>query len=191
MKKIDTLISDSLWEKLIVGFLIAWIVLPAICIIMLSMNFAFHPLMVKLTPYWGYILLILSFWVFVKRKAKIDLKQNLPYCFLIAMLVWIFISAIFSTNKEIAFWGYEFRKEGALAFLGYTGFFCGMLALSKEKYRKIVFDTFLWVAVFQSIVSFLNYIGLDILTMGYVDGDTLYRAAWKWTGAYHNPNHFG
>ena len=70
MKKIDTLISDSLWEKLIVGFLIAWIVLPAICIIMLSMNFAFHPLMVKLTPYWGYILLILSFWVFVKRKLK-------------------------------------------------------------------------------------------------------------------------
>ena len=163
------IIPKSFLEKIITGIMVFWVLFPAICIIGINTDVLLHPLVDDLTQYLGYILLLLSFLVFMKNNRKIEIKRDLPYLLLLAMLGWIFISAIFSPNREIAFFGSEARREGSLMFLGYAGFFCGALSLSKDKYKKIIFNTFLGVAIFQSICCFLRYCGIDILTIGFLD----------------------
>ena len=184
-------IPKSLLEKIITGIMVFWVLFPVLCIIGINTDFLFHPLMVDVTQYLGYILLLLSFLVFMKNNRKIELKQDLPFLLLLAMLGWIFISAIFSPNRQIAFFGYSARREGALMFLAYSGFFCGALSLSKDKYKKIIFNTFLGVAVFQAICCFLQYFGIKIVTYGSISSGMFFPSGWKWIASYANPNHFG
>jgi len=185
------IIPESLLEKIITGIMVFWVIFPAICIIGINTDVLLHPLLIDLTQYLGYILILLSLLVFMKNNRKIKMKQDLPYLLLLAMLGWIFISAIFSSNRQIAFFGSEARREGALMFLAYAGFFCGMLSLSKHKYKNIIFNAFLSVAVFQSICCFLRYFGVDVLTYGNLFNGMFVFTPWEWTGIYNNPNHFG
>ena len=185
------IIPKSLLEKIIAGIMVFWVLFPAICIIGINTDVLLHPLLVDLTQYLGYILLLLSFLIFIKNNGKIEIKRDLPYLFLLAMLGWIFVSAIFSPNRQIAFWGAETRREGALMFLAYAGFFCGALSLSKDKYKKIIFNTFLGVAVFQAVCCFLQFFGFKVITVGYIINGYFAEGGWPWTGIYNNPNHFG
>lgn len=184
-------IPKTLLERIITGVIIFWVLFPTICIIGINNNILLHPLLPNLTQYLGCILLLLSILVFMKNKRKIEMKRDLPYLFLLAMLVWIFISAIFSTNREIAFFGSEARHEGALMFLGYAGFFCGALSISREKNKKLIFDLVLGVAVFQSICCFLRYFGIDISVYGNIHKGMFFFSPWEWSAIYNNPNHFG
>jgi len=184
------IISKSILEKIITGIMVFWVFFPILCIIGVNTDLLLHPLIEDLTQYLGYILLLLSVLVFMKNKGRIEVKRDLPYLFLLAMLGWMFISAAFSTNRQIAFFGSEQRGEGALMFLGYVGFFCGMLSIN-DKYRKIIFNTFLGVAIIQAICSFLQYFGVKILTIGYIINGYFFESAWGWAGTFANPNHFG
>ena len=184
-------IPKSVLEKIITGIMMFWVLFPVVCIIGVNTDVLLHPLLVDVTQYLGYILLLLSFLIFMKSNKKIEVKRDLPYLFLLAMLGWIFISAVFSTNRQIAFFGSEARREGALMFLAYAGFFCGALSLSKDKYKKIVFNSFLGVAVFQAICCFLRYFGVNIYTVGYIDYGMFGYPASPWTGVYNGKAHFG
>lgn len=183
--------SDLFWEKVILVILICWTILPVIDIMLINYNIVLDKFLIRMSPYLGYLSLVASMFLFLRKKQKIELKRDLPYLFLFMMLVWMFISALLCDNTAVAFWGSENRSEGVSAFLGYMGYFCGVLSLSKDRDKKILFDTFLWVAVFQSIVSFLNYTGLDIMTKMYYSDGEIVKSAWKFTGAYSNPNFFG
>jgi len=183
--------SNFFWEKVILGILICWTILPVIDIMLINYNVVLDKFLIRLSPYLGYLSLFLSMFLFLRKKQKVEIKRDLPYLLLFMMVLWMFVSALLSDNLNVSIWGSARRYEGVSAFLGYMGYFCGALSLSKDKYKKALFDTFLWVAVFQSIVSFLNYVGLDIITKMYNSDGKIVNCGWKFTGAYSNPNFFG
>lgn len=132
---------------------------------------------------------LLAFEIYKKYKnyerhgeKKIFLKEILPLIFFILFMIWTLVSSIFAENKNYAFYGTPYRKEGYITYLIYAGFFACAYSLSSEKLKKILLNIFI-------VASILN-IGLIYLSHN-ENFAWLIRYKEIVTGVFYNRNHYG
>lgn len=92
----------------------------------------------------------------IKISVKTMIKERPWNVFFALLLVWIGACSIMSADHYIAFWGTEYRFEGFLTYLCYTMVFICAQILKKEKYRKIVLNTYAIVSVFLGVCMLLQ-----------------------------------
>lgn len=120
--------------------------------------------------------------VFVKPGIQIPkiLQNNLSALYLLLMLFFSTLSAVFSDNHDISFWGTYFRKDGLLSYYAYAGIFiCGYLIKDRSKMMKII-KLFIISSVILSLIMLINNNILNV-TLG------LYGRS----SVFYNINHFG
>lgn len=87
-----------------------------------------------------------------KDKKEI-IKELLPIFIFVLYMIWTLISCILSPNRELAFKGTSYRKEGYIMYLIYAGYFFCAYLLESKKLRKILLNIFVIVSIFLIIIS--------------------------------------
>lgn len=130
-----------------------------------------------------YILVLKVYKNFNKSENKREyLKEILPIVILSIYMIWTLISCVFSPNKNFAFYGTEYRKDGYLTYLIYAGFFALAYILASNKYKKILLNLFLIIAV------------STIILMELANHKILFQIFWMKNttiGIFENSNHYG
>lgn len=81
------------------------------------------------------------------------IKELLPIFIFTLYMIWTLISCILSPNRELAFNGTSYRKEGYIMYLIYAGYFFCAYLLESKKLRKILLNIFVIVSIFLIIIS--------------------------------------
>ena len=114
--------------------------------------------------------------------SKKYLKNNLPIILFTIYMMWTLISCFMSPNKQNAFNGTDFRKDGYISYIMYAGIFSLALCLKSEQLKKILLNMFLLIAI-------LGIIFIEIPKNGY-----LQNMFWQndhVRGVFYNLNHYG
>ncbi len=109
-------------------------------------------------------------------------KINLPIFIFFTFMLWTFISAMFAADKELAFYGGVYRKEGYLTYLSYLGFFGLAYLLDSKKLKRALLNIFILVAVVNIIFMLLANNGCFVKVLKLND---------IMQGVFHNTNHYG
>lgn len=117
-----------------------------------------------------------------KQNKKEFLKENLPIFILFIFMLWTLISSIFASDRDLAFNGDVYRKEGYLTYLTYAGFFGLAYFLESKKLKNILLNIFVIVAIF-------NMIFMLLVSNGYIEGSFWAEDIRK--GVFENINHYG
>ena len=80
---------------------------------------------------------LLAFEIYKKIKTtenkKLLIKELLPIIILVGYLIWTLISCIFAQDRQKAFYGDAYRKEGFITYLIYAGFFACAFLIKSDK----------------------------------------------------------
>lgn len=131
------------------------------------------------------IFFLIGYLIFSYKKidnSKKYLKNNLPIILFIAYMFWTLISCIISPNKQNAFNGTDFRKDGYITYIMYAGIFSLVLCIKSDNFKKILLNLFLLIAI-------LGIIFIEIPKNGY-----LQNTFWQndnVRGVFFNSNHYG
>lgn len=88
------------------------------------------------------------------------LKENKDFAFLLIVFILAFVSSIFATNKERAFWGTDFRPDGMFMLLTFLIIFiCGRY-IKKNQYRNIILMIYIVSFIILSFVMINQYYGV-------------------------------
>lgn len=87
------------------------------------------------------------------QDKKEIIKELLPIFIFVLYMIWTLISCILSPNRELAFKGTSYRKEGYIMYLIYAGYFFCAYLLESKKLRKILLNIFVIVSIFLIIIS--------------------------------------
>lgn len=103
----------------------------------------------------GLFFLVINLYInFEKSENKKQYLKNLiPIFLLVLYMIWTFISALFAENKELAFNGTKYRKEGYFTYLAYAGIFGLAFCIDSKKIKKTLLYSFLVIAIFTTILS--------------------------------------
>lgn len=146
-------------DKIIFGLLFLWMIMPILQTIrplyeMIDLKEIFYLLM-KITGVLG--IGISSFCIYDKIKTaenkKTIIKEILPIIIFVIYMIWTLISCFLSPNKEKAFEGTIYRKEGYYMYLNYAGYFLCAFLLEDKKLRKILLNTFIISSLYLIIIS--------------------------------------
>jgi len=132
----------------------------------------------------GLFFLILDIYKNLKQKEnrKEYIKEILPIIIFAIFMIWTLISSIFSPDREKAFLGTWYRKDGYITYLAYAGFFaCGLFMNSKENKRM-----FINILV---IVALLNIIMAELYNRGIMNNILVPRSIK--TTVFYQFNHYG
>ena len=101
----------------------------------------------------GIYLIVYEFYKKFKicKNKKELLKELLPIAILLMYLMWTLVSAIFAKNKNLAFYGTSYRKDGFITYLIYAGFFACAFLLDSKKMQKYLLNIFILVGCFTII----------------------------------------
>lgn len=81
-----------------------------------------------------------------------------PIFVLLLYMIWTFISCFFAENKELAFLGTYYRKEGYLTYLAYAGVFGVAFFIDSKEIKKILLYFFIIIAILTLVlVHIANY----------------------------------
>ena len=132
----------------------------------------------------GLFFLVINLYIsFEKSENKKQYLKNLiPIFLLVLYMIWTFISALFAENKELAFNGTEYRKEGYFTYLAYAGIFGLAFCIDSKKIKKKLLYSFLVIAIFTTILSWLaeqNYF------------NNIFWSISTSTSSFYNSNHYG
>ena len=128
------------------------------------------------------IFLLYDIYRTVKSHKNIKINNLIPIVFLIIYLLWTLISSIFAKNKELAFFGTSYRKDGYFTYLIYAGFFMCAFMMDSKKLQKYLLNIFILVACFTILFIELanNRILYNIFDFNNIE-----------TSVFHNSNHYG
>lgn len=116
------------------------------------------------------------------NNKKEYIKEIAPIMLFGLYMIWTLISCIYAPNRNIAFSGNQFRREGYITYLTYSGFFSiGFLSKSK-KIKKQILNIFLISAI--TTLIFIEMANHRIL----------FRIFWiknVRVGVFNNLNHYG
>lgn len=154
---------EKIREVVIVMLLSLWMLIP----VLKDLNIIWYNvtkyeyLYIKIVGVVGLIFLIVDIYCNLKNKKNIKkYDQNmLPITILGIFMIWTFISAIFAPNRNYAFYGTEYRKEGYITYLAYAGFFSCALFLKSKKSKE-------WIMTIFIIAALLNIIMLELVNRG-------------------------
>lgn len=104
-----------------------------------------------------FMITILGFMAIARKKR---IKFSLPF---VLLILWAFVSLLFSINKVVAFIGYTLRWQGLLSYLCYFIIFTFVINMLKPKYIGKVFAAFFASASIIAIHSIINYYGFEPL----------------------------
>ena len=128
-----------------------------------------------------------AFEIYRISKKGIDkkqiIKELLPILIFIAYLIWTLISCIFALDKEKAFYGDLYRKDGYITYLIYAGFFLCAYLISSEKIRKYLLSLFIIIVVLNIILINLTSNYIEMLKVFYIQNIQ--------QGVFYNSNHYG
>ncbi len=111
------------------------------------------------------------------------IKELLPIILLTAYLIWTLISCIFAQDKQKAFYGTDYRKDGFITYLVYAGFFLSAYLIKSNKIKKILLNVFLIVSLLNILIINLTSNNVSLLKM------FIYRKVE--IGVFLNSNHYG
>ena len=95
---------------------------------------------------------------------KYFLKENLPIFLLLMYMIWTFISCFFAENKDYAFVGTPYRKEGFFTYIYYSGIFGLAYCIDSKKIKKALLYSYISIAIFTIIlVQISNYANINNL----------------------------
>lgn len=108
------------------------------------------------------------------------ISVNLISWLLVLMLIWSAISAVFSDNRMLSFYGSIYRKDGLLSYIAYSGIFSCGYAVRNDKLIIKLLSLNTWVAAILSILML-------------IDNDTVNNIFNLYPGSavFYNINHFG
>ena len=193
--------SKERLSKIALYLLIIWSVIP-IFLMILSMffdkssAFSFMFNSGRLTIIWymlmqqiGYLGLIMTVIVILsslrdKSKNKISTKAYIldhkVELFLLLFLFWSLISTLLSSDQALSFLGTNYRKDGWLSYLSYSGFFGLGYLLFKQK------NVILVLRILGSVASILGV----LLIINSESINEIFTFYYKST-VFYNPNHMG
>jgi len=105
--------------------------------------------------------------------AKTYIKERLIKFSLLSMLIWSFLSFLFSDNLALSLFGGEFKKEGFATFVAVAGIFSCAYIIKDEKYSKWIIEIFTAVTVLQSILMLINVDAIN-KQLGFSDNASVY-----------------
>lgn len=147
----------------------------------LYMQTAFNSIAYTSIVFSSFILLWGKFTFTKVYKSKLErLRDNGLIIFLGLMLFWTLISTVFSSNINLAIYGYMFQGEGLFTVLGYAGFFLIAINIKLRTHIKLVLNIFVTSG---SIIAGICLINNEQL-MSFVNMDSS-------MGYFSNQNHYG
>jgi O-antigen ligase len=104
----------------------------------------------------------LIFFLFSRKEVLSESRKKLYYYPMAIFTLFIMISTLFSEYKQVSFFGFVDRYEGAFVLIGYLVImFLAMNSLKEEKEIKILFLCLLASAFVISLIGTLQYFGID------------------------------
>ncbi|MFA7055896.1 MAG: O-antigen ligase family protein [Acholeplasmataceae bacterium] len=193
--------SKERLSKIALYLLIIWSVIPLFLMILSifldrSSAFSFMFNSGRLTIIWymvmqqiGYLGIIMTVIIILsslrnKSKNKIPTKiyvfEHKVELFLLLFLLWSLISSLFSSDQALSFLGTDYRKDGWLSYLSYSGFFGLGYLLFKE---KDIIRLLRFLGTVASILGVLLIVNMESINEIF----TFYHKS----TVFYNPNHMG
>ena len=119
----------------------------------------------------------------VTKDKKGLLKELLPIIILMAYLIWTLISCIFAQDKQKAFYGEGYRKEGYITYLIYAGFFLCAFLIKSNKLKKYLLNSFIIVTIFNILLMNITNNSVEMLQ--------IFQYKDIQMGVFSNQNHYG
>lgn len=102
--------------------------------------------------------------IFLLFKNKINLKTNITFLFLIGFVFFSFVSTLFSSDYFLSFFGFLRILQALLLF------FSVLVLFEKEKFKDYFFIGIVLILIFNSFVSFRQFINSGPLGLFLEDG---------------------
>lgn len=130
---------------------------------------------------------LFAFEIYKKIKTtenkKLLIKELLPIIILVGYLIWTLISCIFAQDRQKAFYGDAYRKEGFITYLIYAGFFACAFLIKSDKLKRCLLNSFIIVAIINIILINLTNNSIQMLKIFHFKNIQV--------GVFSNQNHYG
>lgn len=130
---------------------------------------------------------LLAFEIYKKIKTtenkKLLIKELLLIIILVGYLIWTLISCIFAQDRQKAFYGDAYRKEGFITYLIYAGFFACAFLIKSDKLKRCLLNSFIIVAIINIILINLTNNSIQMLKIFHFKNIQV--------GVFSNSNHYG
>lgn len=130
---------------------------------------------------------LFAFEIYKKIKTtenkKLVIKELLPIIILVGYLIWTLISCIFAQDRQKAFYGDAYRKEGFITYLIYAGFFACAFLIKSDKLKRCLLNSFIIVAIINIILINLTNNSIQMLKIFHFKNIQV--------GVFSNSNHYG
>ncbi len=130
---------------------------------------------------------LFAFEIYKKIKTsdnkKLLIKELLPIIILVGYLIWTLISCIFAQDRQKAFYGDAYRKEGFITYLIYAGFFACAFLIKSDKLKRCLLNSFIIVAIINIILINLTNNSIQMLKIFHFKNIQV--------GVFSNSNHYG
>lgn len=126
---------------------------------------------------------------FLKKyfNGKVNKRALLPIIIIGLYFIWCLISCILAQNKEFAFLGNSYRRDGYISYLLYFGFFInGFIVSHNKNYLKRT----LHVLLISSSIMALLFVMNNDLTKVLLIGSNMYRSDLN-VAIFSQYNHYG
>ena len=172
------IIKDDYLEKISLGILILWVISPLIEYIFKNYyeNFYtfYYGFMVYFIGFFGIITYFIYF-IRLKSRKKINIKNFIPEILIIILLVISIISTILSENFSLSLFGEFYRKEGLIVYVMYIGILLLASIIKDSKYINYLFKCMIIVCLIVGIIPLFKS---DFTYIGFPN-------------AFHQFNHYG
>ena len=130
---------------------------------------------------------LFAFEIYKKIKTsdnkKLLIKELLPIIILVGYLIWTLISCILAQDRQKAFYGDAYRKEGFITYLIYAGFFACAFLIKSDKLKRCLLNSFIIVAIINIILINLTNNSIQMLKIFHFKNIQV--------GVFSNSNHYG
>ena len=77
----------------------------------------------------------------------------LPIFIFLLYMIWTLISSVLSDNKNLAFFGTDYRKDGYISYIAYAGCFGLAFCMSSKNFKKALLYMFAIIAILTIIIA--------------------------------------
>lgn len=116
------------------------------------------------------------------NNSKEYIKNNLPIIIFTMYMLWTLVACIMSPDKYNSFCGTNYRKDGFISYIAYAGFFALALCLKSDKYKNILLNLFI-------IIAILGIVFIELPKNGYLEN--MFWQKDHVRGVFYNLNHYG
>lgn len=179
--------KDEIRDIVLFSMLFIWIIIPILKMIKFTSLFTviYEYRFMELVGIVG--IYLFTFEIYKKIKTiedkKMLIKELLPIIVLVVYLIWTLVSCIFAQDKQKAFYGDTFRKEGFITYLIYAGFFACTFLIKSNKLKRYLLNSFIIVVIVNIILMNITNNNIEMLKIFHLKNLQV--------GIFDNQNHYG